>query len=422
MRIAVLGAGGREHAILAGLARSGSVDKLWVVPGNTGTGALAEPVTDVDPTDPAAVASWAERTGIDLVVIGPEAPLVAGVADELVARDLAVFGPTAAAARIEGSKSFAKDVMAAAGVPTAAAEIFTRPDKALGALDRFGPPWVVKADGLAAGKGVTVTSDRGAAADAVIAALIDGVHGDAGRRVLLEEYLDGPECSLFAVTDGQTVWPLAPARDYKRVGEGDTGPNTGGMGAYSPLPDVGPELVDQVRATILEPTVAELAKRGTPYKGLLYAGLALTADGPKVIEFNCRFGDPETQVVLPRLTTDLPELLLAGAGAGDGKIEPRWDERACVTVVVAAKGYPGPYRRGLPIEGVEAAEALDGVTVFHAGTAHDATGRLVTAGGRVLAVTALGDTVAAARDLAYEAAGRIHFDGCHMRPDIAAGV
>jgi phosphoribosylamine--glycine ligase len=422
MRIAVLGSGGREHAILAGLAASGSVERLWAVPGNAGTTALAEPVGDVDPTDPAAVASWVERTGIDLVVVGPEAPLVAGVADELAARDLTVFGPTAAAARIEGSKSFAKEVMAAAGVPTAAAEAFTRPDRALGALDRFGPPWVVKADGLAAGKGVTVTTDRGAAADAVIAALIDGVHGDAGRRVLLEEYLDGPECSLFAVTDGQNVWPLTPARDYKRVGEGDTGPNTGGMGAYSPLPDVGPELVERIRETILEPTVAELAGRGTPYRGLLYAGVALTADGPKVVEFNCRFGDPETQAVLPRLTSDLPELLLAGAGVGDGKVEPHWDERACVTVVLAAKGYPGPYRRGLPIEGVAEAEALDDVSVFHAGTTLAADGRLVTAGGRVLAVSALGDTVAAARERAYEAADRIRFDGRNLRPDIAAGV
>jgi phosphoribosylamine--glycine ligase len=422
MRIAVLGSGGREHAILAGLARSGSVDKLWAVPGNVGTRELADPVADVDPANPAAVAGWAQRTGIDLVVIGPEAPLVAGVADELRARELPVFGPSAAAARIEGSKSFAKDVMAAAGVPTAAADVFTRPDKALAALDHFGPPWVVKADGLAAGKGVTVTEDRGAAADAVIAALIDGVHGDAGRTVLLEEFMDGPECSLFAVSDGTTVWPLAPARDYKRVGEGDSGPNTGGMGAYSPLPDVGPDLVERIRTTILEPTVAELAKRGTPYTGLLYAGLVLTAGGPKVIEFNCRFGDPETQVVLPRLATDLSELLLAGAGAGDGKLEPAWDERACVTVVVAAKGYPGPYRRGLPIEGVDEAAALDGVTVFHAGTALSPDGKLVTAGGRVVAVSALGDTVAAARELAYEAAGRVQFDGCHMRPDIAAGV
>jgi phosphoribosylamine--glycine ligase len=419
MRVAVLGSGGREHALLAGLARSPSVSRLYAVPGNAGTRDLAEPVTDVPPADPKAVADWAEGLGIELVVVGPEAPLVAGVADELARRGLKVFGPTAAAAAIEGSKAFAKDVMAAAGVPTAAAEVFTDPGAAVAALERFGPPWVVKADGLAAGKGVTVTTDRAEAEAAIRAALVEGVHGEAGARVLLEAFLDGPEASLFAVTDGHTVVPLHPARDFKRAGEGDTGPNTGGMGAYSPLADMDAAQVDEVRRTILEPTVAELARRGTPYTGLLYAGLALTSAGPKVIEFNCRFGDPETQVVVPRLTSDLAGLLVAACDGSLDRAELTWDPRACVTVVLASGGYPGAYRTGLPIEGLDAAG--DGM-VFHAGTALDDDGRVVTAGGRVLAVSALGADVAEARALAYDAAGRIRFEGAYLRGDIAANA
>jgi phosphoribosylamine---glycine ligase len=419
VRVAVLGSGGREHALLAGLARSSSVSRLYAVPGNAGTRDLAEPVTDVAPADPQAVADWAERLGIELVVVGPEAPLVAGVADELARRGLKVFGPTAAAAAIEGSKAFAKDVMAAAGVPTAAAEVFTDPGAAVAALERFGPPWVVKADGLAAGKGVTVTTDRAEAEAAIRAALVEGVHGEAGARVLLEAFLDGPEASLFAVTDGHTVVPLHPARDFKRAGEGDTGPNTGGMGAYSPLADMDAAQVDEVRRTILEPTVAELARRGTPYTGLLYAGLALTSAGPKVIEFNCRFGDPETQVVVPRLTSDLAGLLVAACDGSLDRAELTWDPRACVTVVLASGGYPGSYRTGLPIEGLD--DAGDGM-VFHAGTALDDDGRVVTAGGRVLAVSALGADVAEARALAYDAAGRIRFEGAYLRGDIAANA
>ena len=419
MRVAVLGSGGREHALLAGLARSSSVSRLYAVPGNAGTRDLAEPVTSVAPADPQAVADWAERLGIELVVVGPEAPLVAGVADELARRGLKVFGPTAAAAAIEGSKAFAKDVMAAAGVPTAAAEVFTDPATAVAALERFGPPWVVKAHGLAAGKGVTVTTDRAEAEAAIRAALVEGVHGEAGARVLLEAFLDGPEASLFAVTDGHTVVPLSPARDFKRAGEGDTGPNTGGMGAYSPLADMDAAQVDEVRHTILEPTVAELARRGTPYTGLLYAGLALTSAGPKVIEFNCRFGDPETQVVVPRLTSDLAGLLVAACDGSLDRAELTWDPRACVTVVLASGGYPGSYRTGLPIEGLD--DAGDGM-VFHAGTALDDDGRVVTAGGRVLAVSALGADVAEARGLAYDAAGRIRFEGAYLRGDIAANA
>jgi phosphoribosylamine---glycine ligase len=423
VRVAVLGGGGREHALLAALAASPRVERLFAVPGNAGTAAVAENVPGIPVDDGPAVAAWARRQAVDLTVVGPEAPLVAGVADVLAEQGLAVFGPSAAAARIEGSKSFAKDVMAAAGVPTARAETFTDAVAAVKALDDFGPPWVVKADGLAAGKGVTVTGDHATARDAVEAALLGRVHGEAGARILLEEHLDGPEASLFALTDAETVVALAPARDYKRAGDGDTGPNTGGMGAYSPLADVPDDLVEEVRATILEPTVAELARRGAPYRGLLYAGLALTADGPKVIEFNCRFGDPETQVVVPRLAADLAALLGAAASGGTGLagVRPAWDPRACVTVVLASGGYPGPYRTGVPIHGL-GDRLADGVRVFHAGTALDAEGRTVTGGGRVLAVSALAGGVPAARALAYEAVERIRFEGAHWRGDVAAGA
>jgi phosphoribosylamine---glycine ligase len=421
VRVAVVGGGGREHALAAALARSPGVERVFAVPGNAGTRALATNVQGVDPVDGAALAAWARAERVDLVVVGPEAPLVAGVADVLAAAGLRVFGPGADAARIEGSKAFAKEVMAAAGVPTARSAVFGDPGSALAALDDFGPPWVVKADGLAAGKGVTVTDDPAAARAAVEAALVEGVHGRAGARILLEEHLAGPEASLFAVSDGRAVLPLAPARDYKRVGDGDRGPNTGGMGAYSPLGDLSGAEVEGIRAGVLEPVVAELASRGTPYRGLLYAGLVLTADGPKVLEFNCRFGDPETQALLPRLAGDLAGLLAAAADGDLTRVQVGWDPRACVTVVLASGGYPGPYRSGLPIAGLEDAAAC-GVELYHAGTALDGDGGAVTAGGRVLAVSALGADVPAARKLAYEGAARVRFDGVHYRRDIAAGV
>ena len=422
MRIAVIGSGAREHVLLEALAAHPDVERLFAVPGNAGTAARAENVAGIGATDAAALAAFAERESVDLTVIGPEAPLVAGVGDHFLDRGLAVFGPTAAAAQIEGSKAFAKDVMAAARVPTARAEVFNDPAAAVRALDGFGPPWVIKADGLTAGKGVTVTSDPAAARAAVEAALVNRVHGEAGARILLEEYLDGPEASLFALSDGRTVLPLAPARDYKRVDEGDHGPNTGGMGAYSPLPDVPESLVDDVRRTILEPTVAELAARGTRYQGLLYAGLALTSRGPKVVEFNCRFGDPEAQVVVPRLASDLTELLWATAEGVLAGQKVAWDPRACVTVVLASGGYPGYYRRDLEIHGVDEAEALPDVKVYHAGTTQAGAGALRTAGGRVLAVTALGGDLQEARAHAYAAVDLIHFDDVHYRRDIAADV
>jgi phosphoribosylamine--glycine ligase len=407
MRIAVVGSGGREHALLATLAHSPEVDRLFAVPGNAGTAQVAENVPGVGATDAAGLASFAEAKRVDLTIIGPEQPLVAGVADEFLDRGLPVFGPTAAAARIEGSKAFAKDVMAAAGVPTARSESFTDPAAAIAALDDFGPPWVVKADGLAAGKGVTVTGDHAAARAAVEAALVGKVHGEAGQTILLEEFLEGPEASVFAVTDGRTVLPLAPARDHKRVGDGDTGPNTGGMGAFSPLPDVDDDLVEEIR-------------RGARYQGLLYAGLTLTPAGPRVLEFNCRFGDPETQVILPRMTSDLADLAWAAAEGTLSGCKVSWDPRACVAVVLASGGYPGSYRTGLEVEGLEAAAARPGVHVFHAGTSLDPGGRVRTAGGRVLGVTALGDTLADARGRAYQAAELVRFGGVHYRRDIAA--
>jgi phosphoribosylamine---glycine ligase len=419
VRVAVIGGGGREHALAAALAASPQVEQVFAVPGNPGTSLVAANVAGIDPLDGKALAAWAGTERLDLVVVGPEAPLVAGVADVLAAEGHLAFGPTAAAATIEGSKSFAKQVMAATGVPTARSEVFTDPIAATKALDDFGPPWVVKADGLAAGKGVTVTADPAVASAAVQAALVDRVHGAAGAEILLEEYLSGPEASVFAVSDGRVVVPLAPARDYKRVGDGDRGPNTGGMGAYSPLPDLADDQVEQIRTAVLEPVVAELARRGTPYRGLLYAGLVLTADGPKVFEFNCRFGDPETQALLPRLRGDLAGLLAAAAAGDLAGTSVRWDPRACVTVVLASGGYPGPYRSGLPVTGLEAAAAT-GAHLYHAGTALDPAGQVVTAGGRVLAVSALGDGLPAARALAYEAAALVRFDGAHHRRDIAA--
>jgi phosphoribosylamine---glycine ligase len=419
VRVAVIGGGGREHALAAALAASPQVEQVFAVPGNPGTSLVAANVAGIDPLDGKALAAWAGSERVDLVVVGPEAPLVAGVADVLAAEGHLAFGPTAAAATIEGSKSFAKQVMAATGVPTARSEVFTDPIAATKALDDFGPPWVVKADGLAAGKGVTVTADPAVASAAVQAALVDRVHGAAGAEILLEEYLSGPEASVFAVSDGRVVVPLAPARDYKRVGDGDRGPNTGGMGAYSPLPDLADDQVEQIRTAVLEPVVAELARRGTPYRGLLYAGLVLTADGPKVLEFNCRFGDPETQALLPRLRGDLAGLLAAAAAGDLAGTSVRWDPRACVTVVLASGGYPGPYRSGLPVTGLEAAAAT-GAHLYHAGTALDPAGQVVTAGGRVLAVSALGDGLPAARALAYEAAALVRFDGAHHRRDIAA--
>ncbi|WP_184350196.1 phosphoribosylamine--glycine ligase [Streptomyces olivoverticillatus] len=412
MKVLVIGGGAREHALCRSLSLDPDVTALHCAPGNAGIAEVAE-VHPVDALDGAAVAELAVSLDAGLVVVGPEAPLVAGVADAVRERGIPVFGPSAEAALLEGSKAFAKDVMAAANVPTARAYVCTTPAEIDEALDAFGAPYVVKDDGLAAGKGVVVTSDLAAAR----------AHALACEQVVIEEFLDGPEVSLFAVTDGETVVPLQPAQDFKRALDGDEGPNTGGMGAYSPLPWADPKLVDEVLRTVLQPTVDELRRRGTSFSGLLYAGLAITSRGVRVIEFNARFGDPETQVVLARLKTPLAGLLLAAATGTLAAVPPlRWSEGAAVTVVVASHNYPGTPRTGDVIEGLAEAAELDSAYVLHAGTKCDEEGRVVSAGGRVLSVTATGPDLAAARTRAYEAVSRIRLAGSHHRTDIAAKV
>jgi phosphoribosylamine---glycine ligase len=393
---------------------------LASAPGNPGLAELG-PLHAVDATDPVAVADLAERERIDLVVIGPEAPLVAGVVDELRRRDIAAFGPTAAGARIEGSKAFAKEVMNAAGAPTGGSVATTERDAAFSALERFGAPYVVKADGLAGGKGVRICADLAEARDAVDDALVRRVFGDAGAEVVVEEFLDGPERSVFGVCDGDDVVLLAPAQDYKRALDGDEGLNTGGMGAFTPVPGFALDDVGYLEDLVFRPVLRELAARGAPYRGLLYAGLVETASGPRLLEFNARFGDPETQVILPRMASDLGALLWASATGSVRDLEVGWHGTAAVTVVLASRGYPGAYATGLAIKGVPVATAHPDVEVFHAGTARDDCGDLVTAGGRVLNVTAIGPDVASARSRAYAAADEIHWDGVQRRGDIAAG-
>lgn len=413
MRILVIGTGAREHAIVRALAVG--PHELHAAPGNPGIAATAT-LHDVDQLDGAAVAALAGELAADLVVVGPEAPLVAGVADAVRAAGIACFGPSAEAAALEGSKAFAKEVMAAAGVPTAMAHVCTTAAEVAEALDAFGAPYVVKDDGLAAGKGVVVTEDR----DAATAHALACIEGRTGA-VVIEEYLDGPEVSLFCLSDGTTVVPLAPAQDFKRALDGDEGPNTGGMGAYSPLTWAPAGLVEDVVARVAQPTVDEMRRRGTPFVGVLYCGLALTSRGVRVIEFNARFGDPETQVVLARLVTPLAEVLLAAATGTLDAVPPlRWSDGAAVTVVVAAHGYPGTVRAGDPIVGADAAEAVEHVHVLHAGTARSGDGELVSAGGRVLSVVGTGVDVAAARAAAYDGVAQIELRGSHHRSDIAA--
>jgi phosphoribosylamine--glycine ligase len=415
VKVLVIGSGGREHALAWALAQDSEVEQVVAAPGNPGIAALRPAYEGqtivcrpVDVADHDAVVALARELDVDLVVVGPEAPLVAGLADPLRDAGIAVFGPSREAAQLEGSKAFAKDVMAAAGVPTGRAYVCTTPEEAATAIDAFGPPYVVKDDGLAAGKGVVVTSDREAAL----------AHAAECDQVLIEEFLDGPEVSLFAITDGTTVLPMQPAQDFKRLGDNDQGPNTGGMGAYTPLPWAPDDLVADITEKVLQPTVDELRHRGTPFSGLVYAGLALTSRGVRVIEFNCRFGDPETQALLPMLKTPLGGLLYAAA---TGKLadhgELSWRNASSVAVVVAAKKYPASPRQGDVITGIEQAES-DNVRVFHAGTALDGDD-LVTAGGRVLAVSAVGKDLAEARQRAYAAVGQIRIKGSQHRTDIA---
>ncbi|MFH8842489.1 phosphoribosylamine--glycine ligase [Streptomyces sp. NPDC017868] len=411
MKVLVIGGGAREHALCRSLSLDPDVTALHCAPGNAGIAEVAE-LHPVDQLDGAAVAALATELGAELVVVGPEAPLVAGVADAVRAAGIPVFGPSQEAAQLEGSKAFAKDVMAGAGVPTARSYVCTTPEEIDEALDAFGAPYVVKDDGLAAGKGVVVTGDIEAAR----------AHALACDRVVIEEFLDGPEVSLFAITDGTTVLPLKPAQDFKRALDGDEGPNTGGMGAYSPLPWADPKLVDEVLETVLQPTVDELRRRGTPFSGLLYAGLAITSRGVRVIEFNARFGDPETQVVLARLKTPLAGVLLHSANGTLADQAPlSWSDDAAVTVVIASHNYPGTPSTGDPIEGLDEVAEKDAphAYVLHAGTKRGEDGAVLSAGGRVLSVTATGSDLAQARERAYAAVGRIRLDGSQHRTDIA---
>ncbi|MCO7239111.1 MULTISPECIES: phosphoribosylamine--glycine ligase [unclassified Aeromicrobium] len=413
MKTLVIGTGGREHALALALSRDPQVTEVHAAPGNPGIADVAT-LHDVDPLDGDAVAALATSIGADLVVIGPEAPLVAGVADAVRDAGIACFGPSRAAAQLEGSKAFAKQVMAAAEVPTAMAHVCETAEEVAAALDAFGPPYVVKDDALAAGKGVVVTEDRQEAVD----------HAAGCDRVVIEEFLDGPEVSLFAITDGETVLPLQPAQDFKRALDGDAGPNTGGMGAYTPLTWAPDDLVADVTRRVLVPTVQEMARRGTPFQGLLYAGLALTSRGVRVVEFNARFGDPETQAILALLRTPLASLLHGAAtGTLDAVGLPAWHDGTAVTVVMSSAGYPASSRSGDVILGVGAANAIEGVDVIHSGTAVDdgveGGGRLVTNGGRVLAVTAVGEDLEHARDRAYAGVDAISFDGAQFRGDIA---
>ncbi|MGV9412793.1 phosphoribosylamine--glycine ligase [Nocardia sp. NPDC003693] len=413
MRVLVIGSGAREHALVLALRRDPSVSAVYAAPGNAGIAQHAE-VRAVDASSGAEVAALAQELGVDLVVVGPEVPLVLGVADAVRAAGIATFGPSAAAAQIEGSKAFAKDVMNAAGVRTAHSEIVDHPGELDAALDRFGPTWVVKDDGLAAGKGVVVTADRSVARD----------HGaellENGHPVLLESFLDGPEVSLFCLVDGENVVPLLPAQDHKRVGDGDTGPNTGGMGAYTPLPWLSDDTLRAIVDDVVKPVAAEMVRRGVPFSGLLYAGLAIGSDGPAVIEFNCRFGDPETQAVLAMLDSPLGELLNATAtGTLDQVAAPRWKDGAAVTVVLAAENYPARPRSGDVITGAESTGTGTESEVLHAGTALREDGALVSAGGRVLAIVGQGADLTVARRNAYDRLAGIKLPGGHFRSDIA---
>lgn len=412
--ILLLGSGGREHAIAKKLAASPRCGKLYIAPGNGGTSQEGENIS-LDENDPAAVAAFAKDHGCGMVVIGPEAPLVVGVADAVREAGIPCFGPGAEGAQMEGSKLFSKQLMERAGVPTAAYGSFTDEQSALDYVNAQGAPLVVKADGLAAGKGVIVATELEQALDAVHECF-SGAFGDAGNTVVVEEMLTGPECSLLAFTDGITVRPMATSQDHKRALEGDLGPNTGGMGVYSPVPIVTPE-EHETMVAIMHQTIEQLHREGIDYRGCLYGGFMLTPAGPKVLEFNARFGDPETQVILPRLQNDLVDVMLACAEQRLDEVELSWCDDWAVSVVLTSAGYPGSYEKGKVITGIEDAEALDGVTVYHAGT-REQDGRILTNGGRVIDVTALGATFEDARNLAYAACEKIDFEGKTLRHDI----
>jgi phosphoribosylamine--glycine ligase len=418
MKVAVIGGGGREHTIVWKLAQSPKVEKIYAIPGGPGMKKLAECVP-LDTNDLEGLAQWAKEHAIDLTVVGPEAPLVAGIVDVFKAHGLMIFGPSAKAAEIEGSKIFSKELMEKYGVPTAFFKVCSDLEEAKAYVREKGAPIVIKADGLAAGKGVVVAMTEAEALEALEEMMgTEHKFGSAGNRVVIEEFMDGEECSLLCFTDGRTIVPMIPAQDHKRVNDGDQGPNTGGMGAYAPAPVMTDALKQKTMDTIVRPVVEALAREGRPYSGCLYAGLMIKGDSIKVVEFNCRFGDPETQVVLPLLDGDLAEIMMACA---TGTLSPdmvRWSPKAAVCVVMASGGYPASYPKGIAITGLAEADALKDVVVFHAGT-KEVDGRIVTNGGRVLGVTAIDDSIARAKERAYAAVDRIHFEGAHYRRDIA---
>jgi phosphoribosylamine--glycine ligase len=416
VKVLVVGSGGREHALVWKIRQSKLVSQVFCAPGNGGIAEIAQ-TFDIDPTDFDQLIQLVKEKEIDLTVVGPEAPLVAGIVDAFQEAGLTIFGPTKAAAQIEGSKSFAKKLMKKYKVPTGEAAIFDSYPAALAYLKASKPPFVIKADGLAAGKGVTIATSWEMAEKALKAYFIDKKFGPAGERVLIEEYLSGPELSMLAFADGEKILPIAPAQDYKRVFDGDQGPNTGGMGSYSPVPLVSEKIYTEIVEKILKPTISGLKTEGIDYKGVLYAGLILTDAGPKVLEFNCRFGDPESQAILPRLQSDLVEIMVAVCKGELANYSLNWDPRPCVTIVAASQGYPEKYETGFEISGLESAARLQDVVVFHAGTKRR-NGCILTSGGRVLNIAALGEDFSAAREKAYEALKRIDFCGMHYRRDI----
>ncbi|GBC99975.1 Phosphoribosylamine--glycine ligase [bacterium HR17] len=416
MKVLVVGGGGREHALVWKIAQSTKVSEIYCAPGNAGIAKLAKCV-NIGAEDIKALADFAERERIDLTVVGPEAPLCAGIVDEFQKRGLRIFGPTKSAAEIEGSKVFCRQLLAKWGVPSPKFAVFDNPEEAKSYIRQQGAPIVVKAEGLAAGKGSIICLTLDEAIRAVDRIMVEREFGNAGKRVVVEELLEGREASVMVFTDGKTVKPMPPSRDHKRLLDNDQGPNTGGMGAYCPVPDIDAALYDQIVETIMKPTIAALAAEGRPYKGVLYGGLMFTKAGPKVLEFNCRFGDPETQAVLPLLETDLVEICEAVIDERLHEVKTQWRDGACICVVMASAGYPGAYEKGKIITGIDDAEREEGVIVFHAGTAQK-DGQLVTSGGRVLGVTAVGNNFADAAEKVYRAVSKIHFDGAHYRRDI----
>lgn len=417
MKILVIGSGGREHAICWKLAQSPQVRKIYCAPGNAGTAEVAENVA-IDAMDIEALRVFVEHQKIDLTIVGPEKPLIAGIVDVFEARGLRIFGPSREPAQLEGSKVFSKQLMKQAGVPTADFEVFDDPQKAREYLAQASFPIVVKADGEAAGKGVVVAQDYAEAEAAVRQMMEERIFGASGDRIVIEECLRGPEASVLAFVDGETVRPMIAIQDHKRIGEGDTGPNTGGMGAYAPVKVAPQSVVDEVAQRIIEPIVAAVRATGIPYRGVLYAGVMLTESGPYCIEFNCRFGDPEAQVALMLLESDLASIFQAVVDVELDKVPVVFSQRAAVTVVMASGGYPGPYATGVPMTGLEAAQKLDALAIFHAGTKRSEDGQLVTNGGRVLAVTATGETFTEAKERAYAGVGLVRFEGAYFRRDI----